>query len=333
MQVRDNLTDAPRGYLLRLHRSVAAMTLLAFFTGIVQAGALVKLNAVFMVLLVVFGTGWAAAVYMVTTPRPFQKGMRANPAKEMARLRLLARLTQLAWPLQGVCLLVVSQSVMRTPATTSVLLALAGVFQLFGALGFAPLCVWLAHLADWAQDTGLAGRLRVTSVLIGVGGVLAFSATLLSDVLSGNSSAYMFSFVAGLALLAYGIGIVMFAVSQMQMGTLTMWAIKNSTSAAARDQRVLERKARRTFTGEAAAGSALAQLTAARGEHALDPCAGCGYDLTGVPAGAVCPECGRAQDADSTAFLRRPVHNDRPPPMMNGDIPLVGDEPDGDTGA
>ena len=79
----------------------------------------------------------------------------------------------------------------------------------------------------------------------------------------------------------------MFVVAQLQLAHMANWAVINAKATVDRDIRVLERKARRTFSGQAAKGSVLAEMTAARGEGVLDPCANCGYDLDNTAPGVV----------------------------------------------
>lgn len=70
----------------------------------------------------------------------------------------------------------------------------------------------------------------------------------------------------------------------------------------------------------------LAELTGRRGDESLDPCPGCGYDRSGLPVGARCPECGReAEGGDVGLFIRphvpRPPDDDEPLPLVGGDDP------------
>lgn len=325
VQARDNLTDAPVPYLKNLHRGVMAMAMLGVANGLVQATWVYFRHPVVAWMLLLGGAAWAAAVWIPTGRRPFQPGMRINPEREKLRLRQAARLSQLAWPARGLCLVLMLEA--GTAASAGVLRILAAALQFVGVLGFAPLCIWLAHLADWAQDTGLSGRLRLSAVLVGAGGVVMTLAMTATALASGTGFAAPLSILAGLSLLGYEIGLLVFVISQLQFAGMVGWAVRNAKAAIVRDQRVLERKARRTFSGDAAAGTPLAEMARRRGEAVLDPCAGCGYDLTGLPPGSRCPECGREPDAESTAFLRHPRRENRPTPALE-DIPLVGDEDD-----
>jgi rubrerythrin len=326
---RDNLTDAPIPWLERFRWVALSLAFLGIGNGLLQASSYFTWNEAVPWLMVPGGCAWALVVLLATRPRPFLEGMRRNPASEMPLARLLARATQLAWAVQGVMYLLMLRAEAAGSASASVYRSLARLAQLVGTLGFAPLCVWLAHLADWAQDTGLAGRLRGAAVLVGVFGALFTVSLWASFALGGTGIGAALGLVAFLALVPSEIGMVLFIVGQVQFANLARWAVRNAQETAERDQRVLERRARRMFTGQAPEGSILAEMTNRRGDRALDPCPGCGYDLTGLPATSPCPECGRPQDEASTAFLRPapPPPNRGAPPDLD-DIPLEGeDEP------
>ena len=170
VQARDNLTDAPIGYLGQLRWAVTALAVFGISNGLLQGVSSGFHHQAVAVLLIGAGLGWAVAVHFACKHRPFLEGMRGNPARELARVRLAARLSQWAWPVQGVLLLAWLAAVKATAPTEPALRTGMRLAQLVGMLGFAPLCLWLANLADWAQDTGLAGRLRVSAVLVGIGG-------------------------------------------------------------------------------------------------------------------------------------------------------------------
>lgn len=325
VQPRDNLADAPVAYLDRLRTSLIALAVLGVANAVLQGISYVRAFDLLPLFMATGGAAWAIVVIPATPPRPFVEGMRGRPADELPRARLAARVTQWAWCLQG---LLYAAMVVKTnaaaPAAADYFRRAALGAQLVGLVGFAPLCLWFAHLADWAQNTGLAGRLRAASVLVGIGGPV-FTLTLWAAMaLSGTASGALLGLVALFALFGYEAGLVVFIVAQLQLAHMANWALVNAKATIDRDLRVLERRARRTFTGQAPEGSLLAEMTASRGERALDPCAGCGYDLTGLPPGERCPECGREQEQVSAPFFRRPEL----PPVEFRDIPLEGNDPE-----
>lgn len=327
---RDNLTDAPLDYLAALARAFTMLACFGTACALLQVAWFLTLRTPVAALMTLAAGGWVLAVFLSTRPRPFVVGMKVHPKHEHARLRTAARMSQLAWVGQGALLYPV-------PANTGTLLAtvlwnLAHVAQVIGILGFAPLCLCLAQIADWGQDTNLSGKLRVASALVAAGGLFAAIVGWLTPVLPVGFIAGSLGLTAIFALVGCLIGMAMFLLAQLQLATMARWAGKNAVATLERDQRVLERKARRTFSGHAAPGTLLSQMTAARGEGVLDPCAGCGYDLTGLPAGLACPECGRMPEGGDTTFLRRPAPkpvSDEPLPLVDdAPLPLAGEEPD-----
>ena len=333
VQARDNLTDAPVPWLRRLRLGAIGLAICGGANGVLQAASFFVAEgsgaAKALSLLIFFaGAGWATAVFLCTLPRPFIKGMQINPKDELKTARLVARVTQLGWPIQGLVYFFLAQAASGAAfggaafAGEMLLRTAAMIAVLAGVIGFAPLCIWLSHLAHWAQDSGLSTRLRSATVLIGGGG------TLLALGLMGSQFFMPLGLIALVALVAYEIGMFLFLLAQFQLAIMAGGAVSNAINTVERDRRVLERKARRVMTGQPREGSLLAEMAAGRGERALDPCPDCGYDLTGLPPTTNCPECGRAPDEASTAYLRVPQRkaHQKDAPIELDAIPLVGDE-------
>jgi hypothetical protein len=121
-----------------------------------------------------------------------------------------------------------------------VLVAVLACFSV-AAVGLIPLLLYLANLAFWASDTGLAGHLRGCACAIGGGALLV-----VLTVLHGLSGAVLLGGILGTGVLLMAYAMTVLPVFYLLLclwcvGGLAVWTIRGHEAVQSRDRRLRER--------------------------------------------------------------------------------------------
>jgi DNA-directed RNA polymerase subunit RPC12/RpoP len=211
---------------------------------------------------------WAAGVWIITAPRKLGLQASINTQTEWSRVRFGARWAHLSLVI-GIALIIVAQVIFNTatnafmnnPATFNIpignlpglaptrsaaswsLLVVGGIFLSAGALGPALLGIYMARLAEWAQDIDLGTRLRMAAAGMIAGPILMI---LFLGLLPMTKIAPIV--FAGIWLGWIGFGLLIICLGQFAWGTLQFvnmgrWAIKNAVAFADSQVAISEKKA------------------------------------------------------------------------------------------
>jgi len=251
------MTDAPPTYLRRLSVELLGMAVL-FPLMIVSLALLGSTRAVLAAVPACPIAGaWWVLVWRVTAMRPATKGDIEPPARQRARLRAVSRGMQGCWlagagAIGAAVLAYAFWSVAQPPRPMGLVgpppalvqgLAWAGVALLGIALiGLIPLSIVLADLADWANETGSAARLRGTAWLLCLCGPLAVGPYVLGRV--PGTVAGALSWLGIPATVGVLVALAIFEWSLFSLSRTAAWAVTNSLQATARDERLARRAAR-----------------------------------------------------------------------------------------
>jgi len=230
------LSEAPLAYLHVLNVSAIAAAASALL-GPISVFYAVGWAQAWAALVAGVATGvWAASVVMLTQPKPrFGDNPRPEP-KRMQRLRLAARLTQLAWPMFSLCVIAwafASGAWMTAAAIAAWSLAIVGV------LGFVPTAICFAELSDWARDTSLSGRLRGCAWFITFAALFELCTIAVGLVLPFFAGFLMFGQL--FVNIAFFLALLVFVAGVIQLAGNTAWAISNHKAAQAKAMRDVER--------------------------------------------------------------------------------------------
>ncbi len=272
----DALTEAPLGYL----KPLAAGSLVMAACSVGGAIAFAYARGPWRL----YGSAWAVAlcaawwlgVWIVTRQRPFTDTTVRDPMLDSRGLRLGVRLSQLAWLIAALGWLVAAYvPVLTAPVLPPLSLApavlpppsplevmgrrVALVFHLIGFVSVVPLSVLLSSLADWAAETGLAERFRMSAWGVSAGGVLAVVVTVFAALAGCSTSPIVFGIVA-VALGLATVGQALFIASLVQLAYSAIWAISNAHQRIVVEERLArraERDERRMVDRTAAADQAM----------------------------------------------------------------------------
>ena len=241
-RLADNLTDAPLGYLKRLAAAqIGAM--LASFAGL---GTALLANSVptprNTALPLVCALVWCGAMAVITLPRPKTEGMARDAVLDQPKIRLSVAFVQVFWLLSTLCGFIGAALAANSAPLANGFGVASTVLAYPAMLGVALTSIYFGSLADWAADTGLADRFRLSAWTLVLGGVFGTSFFLLGGVVPKIGGILA---IVGIFIMLIGVaGFLLFFASVAQLTQLAVWAIKNHVAIEARDQRIAEKRAR-----------------------------------------------------------------------------------------
>lgn len=261
----ETMTDAPLRFLRQQAwgaRAMLACGLVGVASGVVATAFWYSPSAAMLAAMIgaAAACGWAWAVWRLTRPRQSRRPRASDAAQEWKVLRALTRWSQVLWGVGAIHVLMASTMAWGAAGLgappgsgVTVFLVLGGVFFVGGIAGIVPLAIYLSLLADWAQDTSLASRLRLLPFAL----VLAFPLAYLTAVLAirfylARAAVLTFSamgVVAGVFLLVLGFLIVPF----FQFASVCAWAVRNCDAEMDRDRRLTAKIVERIEGGRAKA--------------------------------------------------------------------------------
>jgi hypothetical protein len=247
----DQMTDAPRDWIASHQRAAFMLALSATLaTVLTSAFAIFRRSSVTVeagVLLGAIGVAgaiWSISVFPLTRVRPGSEATAADRLSELKHARVVARWSQMLWPiglfwLLGAWTLMAGSAVLLSVGVMLLIAAIAGVFPLF---------VVLSDRAHWATDTSTADQLRVASWVFPTGVLLN-----LVVVLTGHYA--LFGGILGM-IVVFIVGAFFFIIP-MAIGLKTLWAhwrmarwaLVNNIGATLRDARIRERAERERLRG------------------------------------------------------------------------------------
>lgn len=249
----DQLVQAPIGWLEAF--SIGALLMFLAALGlVVMTIALLFYSGPAMILIIGFiGLAWFAGVWLVTRPRPMLAATVVNTRLEWSGARVAARLTQACWPLAsiGILLAVVLRQGAAPGAAVGVAAVCGSLLALVALGGLAPLCVMLARIADWAEDSSLAQGFRGSASTLGVCGLIIGLAVFQSftGVLSGFLGGFLGVVQAGFFVLLAFIPPAYFLLCLFRLQHMARWAVWNHVAAEAKLDRFKARAAANASIG------------------------------------------------------------------------------------
>jgi len=235
-----SIFQMPTAYLTRLRLSgtlmlVATIPFVASALGFIVCARLSYARGIPNVLGLASSLVWVAAVWTLLMPRPSQATLPANPNTEWSVCRWMGRISQCCWPLAFA--LGGLADATANPALTNPLRTSALPFMIVAFVGVWPVCIYLARLATWAEDDGLASRLRMLpwALIICAGATIIASAFILPSLGSGILT-FLLIPLAGIFAVACVLGIALTIASFVQTGNLVRWVLINRETSLTSDR-------------------------------------------------------------------------------------------------
>jgi len=238
----DNLGDAPLFHLKALAFGACLLAVFsivcAYCFAFLEQGPTMRTAAIAGV----SSVAWWVGVYLLTGRRQFSDHTLPDAVLDSVWLRRVNLAAQALWPAAVIAWVLFIRS---GPPVNRIAHTVALGLQLVGSFGLVPLAVHLSALADWAGDSGLAERFRISAWALAACGIISEVGGLVHGFKAGATP----SIAGGLlwfgsiwATLGLSITQLVFLFSLFQLASMAIWAISNSTHAAQASRRLLEKR-------------------------------------------------------------------------------------------
>lgn len=234
----ENITAAPRTYLVTLAAGLGIMTL-AGIMAVLLAPQRRPTSINWVVLTgVLAGLFWLVGSFIVTIPAPHAVVRRTTRRIERHLARFMVLFSQACWVWLPIGLGLAAEEDSRAMALAAtfgqpfqrtdiaaLLSTSAWAAAFIGLLGWLILAYILADLSQWASDSALAERFRITGVVIPLAAPVALLGWAFHDRLGpisllglGGAAVASVALIIAAGLMLVGLG---------QLTSLTVWAVKN----------------------------------------------------------------------------------------------------------
>jgi hypothetical protein len=258
----DHLVDAPAFYLRTLTLGLALLAVFSVVSSFAFHALERRWTLASAAIAGMASLGWWVGVFITTAPRAFSDNMMRDPLLDAPWMRHINRGMQAFWILAAVMWVAVLR--LPAPANQYAWFAAKGM-QLVGSFGLAVLAVQLSSLADWAGDTGLSERFKISAWAMAACGILAEGGGLVGGFKGPVTGLLWLGSIW--ATLGRSVAQVLFLVSLVQLAVVAVWAVRNASTASEADRRLQERRERheRELGARTAAALALQERSGPKG--------------------------------------------------------------------
>jgi len=238
----DNLTDAPMFYL----RTLAIGTWMLAVAGVGLSFCLWYARYTWRIEWA-FGAGvasivWWMGVFIVTAKRTMGENTLRDELLDGPWLRRVNRIIHIAWVLAaGAWVVANKMSLTPTGATAR---EVGDILEAVGTLGFIPLALQLSAFADWAQDTSLSERFKITAWTMAIAGIVAGAGFLSAQLRGLAAGPLRIAVIVAVTVLC--LAKLVFIWGLLQLAHISFWAVSNNATATETERRLIAKREQHT---------------------------------------------------------------------------------------
>lgn len=235
----DNLTDAPLFYLKTLAIGTWMLAIAGIGTSLCNFYASYTWRIEWAIASGVASIIWWMGVFIATGQRSYGEHTLRDPLLDSMWLRTANRIIHTAWIAAAGCWIIAANV---TPPADDYWRAGAGFLQGIGVLGFITLALQMAALADWARDTTLSERLKVTATTMTITGMFVVTGAVAEALHVKGIAVGLLGLVIMLSLIIMSLAKLVFLFCLVQLANIAFWAVSNNATAASTDRRLIQQR-------------------------------------------------------------------------------------------